>query len=49
MTIKTEAIKIQKEIMDILAKNAIHNKVEYVRSPDLKFINLEASIKITKE
>ena len=43
------AIKIQKEIENILTNNDIHYKVELVRSPELKFVNIAISIKITKE
>ena len=43
------AIKIQKEIENILTSNNIHYKVELVRSPELKFVNITISIKITKE
>jgi len=39
------AIKIQQEIETILTKNNIHYKVEMVNSPELKFINLNISIK----
>jgi len=43
------AIKIQKEIENILTKNNIHYKVEYVNSPMLKFINITVSIKVTEK
>ena len=45
---RTQAITVQKEIEEILKKNRLHYKVEYVRCPSLKFINLEVSIKIVK-
>jgi len=45
---RTQAIAIQKEVQAILKKNGLHSKIEYVRSPDLKFINIrEISIKVT--
>ena len=44
-----DAIKIQKEIENILTKNNIHYKVELVRRSILKFINIAISIKVTKE
>ena len=46
---KDKAVELQKRIQDILEKNDIHHKIEYVQSPRLKFINMEISIKITKE
>jgi len=46
---RTEAIAVQKEIEKILIRNNAHYKVEYVRSPSLKFVNMEISIKVTKE
>lgn len=45
----TRAIEIQKQIETILNDNDVHYKIEYVRSPNLKFINVGASIKITKD
>ena len=45
---RTQAIAVQNEIEAILKKNGLHYKVEYVRNPTLKFINVEVSIKITK-
>jgi len=45
----TEAILTQKELETILKRNDIHYKVQYVRNPKLKFINMEVSIKITKD
>ena len=44
-----EALKIQKEIENILNKNKVYYKSEYVKSPDIKFINIVISIKVTKE
>ena len=44
-----KAVKIQKEIQAILEKNDIYHKIEYVQNPSLKFINMEVSIKVTKE
>jgi hypothetical protein len=44
---RVQAIDAQKEIEAVLKKHQLHYKVEYVRQPDLKFINLEVSIKIT--
>lgn len=46
---RDKAISIQKEIEAILKKNDLHYEVNYVRKPSLKFINLEVSIKITKD
>lgn len=45
---KQQAFEIQRQVEAILKNNGIHFKIELVRSPDLKFINIEASIKITK-
>jgi len=44
----SEAISIQKEIERVLKQNAVHHKIEYVKNPNLKFINIEVSIKITE-
>ena len=44
-----KAKALQEAIERILKKDDIHYKAEYVRSPNLKFINTEISIKITKE
>jgi len=46
---RTEAINLEKTISKILRDQGIHTKVEYVRTPDLRFINMEISIKVTKE
>lgn len=46
---RKEAITVQKEIEEVLKKKGLHYKIEYVRNPSLKFINLEVSIKITKD
>ena len=43
-----KALVVQKEIETILREHGIHYKVEHVRTEELKFINLEVSIKITK-
>jgi len=44
-----KAKALQEVIERILKKDDVHYKVELVRSPALKFINMEISIKITKE
>lgn len=44
---KTKAENIQLQIEEILKSNDIHYKTEIVRSPNLKFINIMISIKVT--
>jgi len=46
---RTDAIELEKTISKILSAHGIHTKVQYVRTPDLRFINMEISIKVTKE
>lgn len=46
---RPEAVKVQKQIESILNANNIHYTIEYVSSPNLKFINIGAAIKITKD
>ena len=45
---EAQAIAVTKEIERILQKHDIHNKVEYMRTPKLSFVNISISIKITK-
>jgi len=46
---KTEAMLIQKEIEAVLKRKNVHYRIEYVKQPGLKFINMEVSIKITEK
>ena len=46
---KTEAILIKKKIEAYLKRKNVHYKIEYVKQPELKFINVEFSIKITEK
>ena len=51
---ESEALSIEQEIIKVLQSHAkcgkeIHSKSQYVRQPKLKFINMEISIKVTKE
>jgi len=42
-----EAERLRRVIEDILTENGLHYRLEYVRSPELAFINfLEISIKV---
>ena len=44
-----KAKALQEAIERILQKEDVHYKVEHVKQPELKFVNLEVSIKVTKE
>lgn len=44
-----EAVSLQEKIEGMLQPNETHYRTEKVRSPNLKFININISIKVTKE
>lgn len=45
---ESQAVKIQEQIENLLVRNGVHYKIEYVRTSELKFINFNISIKITE-
>jgi len=46
---KNQAETVSRQIEDLLKKYDVHYKTERVQSPELKFINITISIKVTKE
>jgi len=46
---KNQAETVSRQIEDLLKKNEIHYKIQIVRSPNVRFINLEISIKVIND